>query len=316
MSKITSVTRLAFILDKLNNGKKLNIEHLSYEYDVSTRTIRRDLELIEEVWPKFLLKDGENFYSVQKNILNNVLMGNDLATLTSVLDIFKNSGVKFNLNDNMKKMLTNGKRVYKLDTKPFEELKNRDILHNLEQAIEYRQHISFTYIKDETINIFKVKPYKIAFLNENFYLASVNSETDEFLLSRISLIKEVVVDSKTFYINPQLDNFISKIQTPWARYVEGSQNEVKVVVIANQSISRYFKMKKYLPSQKILQEFDNGDLELEFTVSNLKEIEELIIKWLPKLRVVSPMKLNSIIKKLLLYKLKGIPEEKSLNNEN
>jgi len=308
MSKITSVHRLSNILDKLNNGKKLNIEYLSYEFDVSTRTIRRDLEMIDEVWPDFLLKDGENFYSIKKNILNNVLMGSDLATLTSILDIFKSSGVKFKLNDNMKKLLNNGKRIYKLDTKPFEELNNRDILHNLEKAIDYRQYINYTYIKDDTVTKFKVKPYKIVFLNENFYLASENAKNGEFLLSRISLIKEVFIESGTFYLNPHLDKFISNLQTPWARYKHGESNSVTVVVEVNKRISRYFKMKKYLPSQKITCELDDGGLELEFKVSNLKEVEELVIKWLPGLKIISPSGLNDTIRKQLEYKLGSLPK--------
>jgi len=40
-------------------------------------------------------------------------------------------------------------------------------------------------------------------------------------------------------------------------------------------------LKKYLPSQEVVAYFDNGDIEVQYTISNYKELEELTIKWLP-----------------------------------
>lgn len=74
------------------------------------------------------------------------------------------------------------------------------------------------------------------------------------------------------------------------------------------SIRRYFILKKYLPSQEVVAHFKNGDIEVQYKVSNYKELEELIIKWLPKIRIMHPRPLKKMIKKTLEKKLKGLTQ--------
>jgi predicted DNA-binding transcriptional regulator YafY len=58
----------------------------------------------------------------------------------------------------------------------------------------------------------------------------------------------------------------------------------------------FFENKKFLPSQKIIDRLENGNLLLSFLVTQELEIEELIKKWLPYLKVVEPLSLDEKIK--------------------
>ena len=75
---------------------------------------------------------------------------------------------------------------------------------------------------------------------------------------------------------------------------------------ANKDIRRYFRMKQYLPSQKITKEYDNGDILVEYSVTHPHELEELVIKWLPKIEVISPRNFQKSLQRRLKQKLSAI----------
>jgi len=68
----------------------------------------------------------------------------------------------------------------------------------------------------------------------------------------------------------------------------------------------FFIFKKYLHSQEIVLTFDNGDIEVHYTVSSLQELEELVIKWLPKIEILSPQGFKKMMKRALKQKLASI----------
>jgi len=61
--------------------------------------------------------------------------------------------------------------------------------------------------------------------------------------------------------------------------------------------------KKYLPSQEIVHTFENGDIEVQYTITNFREVEELIIKWLPRMQIIAPKNLEKMIKRTLAKKM-------------
>jgi len=93
------------------------------------------------------------------------------------------------------------------------------------------------------------------------------------------------------------------MQTPWSEF---DSKDIIVRIKANKKLSKYFKLKKYLPSQNIIKIFDNQEMEIEYKVSSLKEIEGLVIKWLPDITILQPIELNIKVKEKLLYKIDGL----------
>ena len=78
-----------------------------------------------------------------------------------------------------------------------------------------------------------------------------------------------------------------------------------VKLLVKQKVAKYFILKKYLPTQKIIQKLDNEDLEVQYSITDFKEIEELLIKWLPHVKVLEPLALNEMVREVLLGKLEG-----------
>ena len=192
------------------------------------------------------------------------------------------------------------KEFFKTTLNKYEVIKNDDdilkklndcVINQLMLNIEYKQYSSIKMIKN-------LKPYKILFMNSNFYLACEVDNDYKFTLYRIANILDIEIDfDKTFDIDIEINDFIAHIQTPFAIYKENYRDHlVKVIVEINKVKVRFFEAKNFLPSQKIEETLENGNLLVSFTVTQELEVEELIKKWLPHLKVIEPLTLDEKIK--------------------
>jgi len=92
-------------------------------------------------------------------------------------------------------------------------------------------------------------------------------------------------------------DFADSIQTPFAKYSENwKSNMIKIKVEIDKSKAMYFEIKNHLPSQKIIKRKENGNIVVSFEVTQELEIEELIKKWIPFVKVLEPASLDKKIK--------------------
>ena len=86
------------------------------------------------------------------------------------------------------------------------------------------------------------------------------------------------------------------MQTPWAKYTHNYKNYlIEVVVEVNSTKAHHFKAKKYLPSQRIIEEKEEGNLVLSFTVTQDLEMMDIVKRWIPHMKVISPLSLKEKI---------------------
>jgi len=303
MGQKSSLYRTIQILKELNAGKKLCITNLATAYEVSDRTIRRDFELIKELFGDFITKEGDCYQAYKKVLLEEVLNATDLMTLANIVNIFGITKKESQISDKTKALIKQSMSVYDFKSRPFENIKNIEVIKKLEHAIKFNKEIKIKYKTERAINQTNFKPYKILFLNENFYLVGENSSKPQFEFRRISMIKEVIHTKKLFYTDSQIDTFIKKIQTPWAVF---GKEEILVKLRISKKVRRFFTFKKYLPSQEVVHTFDNGDIEVHYKVTSLNELEELVIKWLPSIEVIAPLGFKRMLKKRLKQKLSSL----------
>lgn len=300
MSKESSTQRLMEILKDLENGKMLCLSELAARYDTSERTIRRDFELIENVFGDIFIKPQKGcFRIVNKQLLDNVLNSTELYMLKNILKLSDKSKLSLSqdIDDKVKEAIlkedTNSPYVFK--HKPYEEIyENKEKFKFLEHAIKFRKEITFTYNNLNRVNIFTLKPYKIVFLSENFYLASeieLKNGTN-VTISRIAFISDMVETGKIFNHNLDIMNFINYIHSPWATYKPNFRQHLKEVVVeVDKEQAKYFKLKKFFPTQKILSEDENGKLTISYIVTSENEILGLVKQWIPHIKVIKPQSL-------------------------
>jgi len=306
--------RVLELLKRFNNGQKVCIEALQQDDEPwsgkSEKTIRRDLDVIKEYFPESfeLIRGGKGekgcYKAITKEVFNNFLDKDTIALMVQTFSIAQRNNILENLNisESDKRIIDakikKSKECYAFITKPF-ETKKQDVklLREMEKAITYKQYATITQKESIGLQTYEIKLYKILFMNENFYLVGENTdEQHPFSIFRISNITDIKVDKKTFHINPEIADFIKEIQTPYPKYTSSFREHlINVVVEVSPQKARFFKMKDFLPSQKTLKEKEDGTLVLSFRVTQEMEMEELVKKWLPHMRVISPLSLKEKI---------------------
>ncbi|SFV55066.1 hypothetical protein MNB_SV-8-297 [hydrothermal vent metagenome] len=216
MSQKSSLYRTIEILKHLNEGKKLCVTRLSQEYEVSDRTIRRDFELIRELFGDFMSKEGECYRAYKKVLLDEVLHATDLMTLANIVNLFGMTKKQSLISDKTQALIDKSMSVYDFKSRPFENIQNHEVIKKLEHAIKFHKEIQIRYKSERAVTQANFRPYKILFLNENFYMVGENNSKNQFEFRRISMIEEVTYKSKTFSPHKEITNFIKSIQTPWA----------------------------------------------------------------------------------------------------
>jgi len=303
MSKQSSLHRVLEILNRLNSGEKLCVSRLLDEYEVSERTIQRDFKMIIEVFGNFLDKERECYHGKEKFLLQNLLGASDLLMLAHILHLFNLANKTFFINTKIQTAIKDAEEIYMFKAKELETIKNVSIVNQIEHAIKYKKQLMIEYSGRKKESVIILQPYRIVLLNQNFYLLGENYKTKQVNKLRISLIKKVKITSKNFKHNIQINNFITNIQTPWSEY---NSKNIIIKIKVHKKLAKYFKLKQYLPSQNIIRTLDNKEIEVEYRVSSLREIEGLIIKWLPDITIIEPQELKNKVREKLLYKLDGL----------
>ena len=305
--------RVLELIRMFNLGQTVCIEQLQEHnlwYGMSERTIGRDLKVIKEYFPEsFELIRGSKgekgcYKAVTKKAFENFMKPEVLSLMVQTFKMASRSDMfdEFDLDSKdrsiIKRKITELDNIYEFKHKPFENVKSDNVIFKkLENSIKYQKCIILEYQTQNGIIKQEVKPYKIIFINENFYLAcEIEHEEYQFSMFRISKIKIVEDTEKTFYKNIDIANFIKDIQTPFAIYTPNyKEHQVEVLVEIASKKAYFFKSKKYLKSQQILETKENGNLIVSYMVTKPMEVEELIKRWLPYIKVIKPLSLKTKI---------------------
>lgn len=305
--------RVLELLKRFNDGQTLCIESLQRDSmweGKSEKTIRRDLDVIKEYFPdSFELiraSKGEKgcYKAITKDVFNNFMDKDTIALMVQTFNIAQRNNIleDMSISDKDKRIIESkikkSKNCYEFITKPYETKKGDvKLLKELERAIDQKRYVTITQREHGTPKEYEVKPYKIVFMNENFYLACENTNEEfPFSIFRLVNIYKVKLHTNTFHINPDIADFIKQMQTPFPKYTPQFRNHlIDVVVEVPKSKARLFKAKKHLASQKTLQEKEDGTLVLSFRVTQEREMQELVKKWIPHMRVIEPLSLKQSI---------------------
>lgn len=315
----SQTARVLELIKRFNNGQKVCIEHLQNDINwwndsknepMSEKSIRRDLDVIKEYFPESfeLIRGGKGekgcYKAVTQSVFENFLKPDALSLLVQTFSIAQRSQLfdSFNMDDSDRRIVESKikevNRYYEFKNKPFETKKDDMVIFKkLEHSIKHQKCIILDYEIGNKIESVEVKPYKIVFMNENFYIAcEVEHELYQFSIYRISKIKQITDTRKTYQKNLDIDDFIKHMQTPFAVYKKDFRKyfiDIKLEVNAKKAF--FFKAKKFLPSQNIIEEKEDGSLIINYKVTQELEIEELVKRWIPYVKVIEPISLKEKI---------------------
>jgi len=320
--------RVLELINRFNDGQKVCIDqlmedakeahnHSGSEVDklwfndstgkpMSEKSIRRDLDIVKYHFPRAFDLSGEKgcYKSLNKKMFDNFLNPKALSLMIQTFNIAQRNNMfdSLDINQEDKNALNKKARqinnVYEFKNRPFETKESdTELFHILEENIKNKKSLFLMY--EQTANKIieiEIKPYKILFMNDNFYLACAVDNEYMYSLYRISKIKNIKELGKKFNTDKEIEQFIKDIQTPFSRYAQDYQsNLIEITVQVDKAKAYFFKAKKYLSSQNIIDEDEKGNIIVQYTVTQEKEMEDLIKRWLPHIKVLEPLSLQKSI---------------------
>lgn len=304
---MAQVERIFQILKILSEGcvicmRRDEVQVFLDDFSIQLRTLQKDMQIVRDYLGDNLTYHNDCYKLVKKDILEDFFQDNAKEIkrffhAIALIDpkVFGEGFKKYKyLLDEIK---IQQKEVYLFLENPFEEMKHLDIKEKLEVYIQERCYIDIDYEIDQHFKFKRAQPYKIVYQNENWYVAVLTPEDHEvnggFKLLRLNFIKDLRksngFSSQHFHENTQVKEFLEKrFQSLFTSY---DKEFFKVIVEVDESVSRHFKKKNFLKSQRIIGKKDNK-LLVEFSINDDMEIIPLVQRWLPHVKVIEPLRIH------------------------
>jgi len=288
------------ILEDLKKGKIICTQEYANYLGVDKRSVQRYLEEISNFYDIELIKPKRGCYSVPqiskiKEKIIDAKESEDFEKFADILALLNKEVLEFLEIDKtvIKKIVSED--IFKIKGSPVETFINIDMYKKIKRAIKYRKILDILYISDEKYEFKNIKPLKIIFAEGNWYLVALNDDNinNGFKFLRINFIKNIKEYSKTFKPVKEAEEFLDNFQSLFSRY---KVKPFEVILEIDNEVKRYFKVKKFLPSQTIIDENDEF-LTVKYYVTSEDEILMIVKKWLPFIRIKSPEFLKNRLKK-------------------
>ncbi|MGL4911031.1 MAG: helix-turn-helix transcriptional regulator [Romboutsia sp.] len=304
--------RLLGILNILVNIDRITIQDLAERFEVSKRTIFRDLDTLNKSGIPIVTYSGVGGgvslvegYKHNKTVFSKNDIKNIFIALSGLMSINKNNDL-INL---MAKIIPEesktilGESDYLIDLSSwFKDSITQEKVSNLHKAIQSNRYVYIEYISKNSRRERTIQPYKLIFKQSYWYLYGLCEDNDEFRLFKINRIASYVILDKTFTC--KLINNINFISNFGVNYLNEKESESFYNVILEYEAINEFALTQKIDA-KLLRR-SNGELKgyITLEVNNLDWATDFVMSLLDKVKVVSPPELKEKIK----LKIKNISE--------
>ena len=193
------INRLFEIIYILLDKKKITAKELAEHFEVSTRTIYRDVEDISAAGIPIYMNKGRNGgisllpdYVLNKTVLTEKEK-NDILSAMQALDAFDESSVSLTLSKVSSFFGNNNQGYYEIDFDDWGIL-IKDQFEKAKQGILSKKLLSFDYLSSLNSKTKRtVEPYKLWFKEKNWYLKGYCLTKKDMRIFRFSRMRNVEI---------------------------------------------------------------------------------------------------------------------------
>lgn len=295
---LKKLNRLLYLLNILDSGE-IQVQREARELDVTERTIQRDINDIDAGgFPIYKAAPGIYKFIEGFSLKKMNLTEGEASLFLVMQDVISPLGKPFQdtLASLRQKVLNAPEEspfYIKMPTgNKYEETK---ITRVLEKGIRTHTKVFMTLSADTSRPLnYDVNPLKIMNYDGFWYLLGINAykQVRKFRLDRIL---DAVNTDKSFKPTKNIQKMLQESQNIWF----GEKRDKKVTFWVPAEFASYFEKKAYFPLQKILKKQKNGDILVETSVSNYREIIPTVLSWLEHITLVEPEDFKALIKDIL-----------------
>lgn len=275
MDKDKLSTRLVAILQYLNNGERFSLEELAQEFNVSIRTIQRDLHDRLAFIP---IKKENGKYFLESYVLGKLSFKDiqNFAILSGIGKLYPSLDKEF-LNDLLNEKIN---KAFLVKTQNYETL-DREIFEKLSAAIIANHPIKF-YYKDKNRH---VNPYKLINIENIWYLlADENGTLKTFTFSKITRL--YIEKKENFSLK---EDFLKQIQKDQSNWI--SKENKEAILKLDKKAKEYFLRKNALAKYEFVDE-DENFIYIKAFYTYDDELLNLIRYWIPYIKIQKPLALK------------------------
>ena len=269
--------RVVSILNKLDSGKVISSSELAEEFEVSLRTIQRDLDLLSNTgFPLSSSERGLYTFVEGFSLKKANLTGEEASLLSFLFDMTKSLGKDFEKSCGgiIKKVIQQEYETpfyAKLPQGPMKKLES-PFIKTLEDAVCDCHKITIAYDASGKVKKYDLCPLKIIFYDGFWYLLAQRYGKEYVLKVRIEKIKDVEVQDESFAPPENLQTMLDESVNIWFNEFKPS----KVLLRINKEVAHFFKQRIYFPKQKIKKENKDGSLLVESKIGDFREVTSTI----------------------------------------
>ncbi len=269
--------RLASILQKLNQGERLDPDVLAREYNVHKRTIQRDL--LERFAFLPLEKTG-GLHHLDPAYLGRITLRDieRFAGLAGLAGLFPGLDTQF-IRELFDSRLQDTLEIH---GGSYEDLQHRiEDFRSLQRAISQHQLVRFTYRKAEGDKRVSVAPYRLINNDGIWYLAATDAgKPKAYAFSKISALS--CLDDR-FQPDPATRQMLDQEDSIWL-----NPKKTEVILTVAPAVAFYFRRRRLIAQQVIEKELEDGGLILSGRFAHPDQILPIVRQWIPHVRIVSP----------------------------
>lgn len=299
------IDRLISMISVLTNKERVTIQELADKFEVSKRTIFRDLDTLNMAGIPIVSFPGigggisvSEGYKVNRTILSE----EDIKNLYVGLHGLRSIESEGSIQNLMNKLLPKDERVIIAESDIFidlsswfedSEMQNKvKILHS---AILNRQCIEMEYISIHSQSKRTVEPHKLVFKQAYWYLYAFCLEKNNFRLFKLTRILSYKVLDRKFCYRPN-----SEINFDINHTISSTSDYPIEVLLEYDKEDKFYIVDKI--GSKYLQPSDDCEVEtclIRFYTSNIDWVADLVISLQGKVRAIQPTSLRHRVKKKL-----------------
>lgn len=302
---LKKLNRLLYLLNILDSGE-IQVQREARELDVTERTIQRDINDIDAGgFPIYKAAPGVYKFIEGFSLKKMNLTEAEASLLLVMQDVISPLGKPFQdtLASLRQKVLNAPEEspfYIKMPTgNKYEETK---ITRVLEKGIRTHTEVLMSLAADTSRKLtYELKPLKIMNYDGFWYLLGINAykQVRKFRLDRIL---DAVNTDKSFKPTKNIQKILQESQNIW--FGENRDKEVTFWVPAE--FAPYFEKKESFPLQKILKKQKNGDILVETSIFNYREIIPTVLSWLEHVTLVEPDDFKALIEDIFRQAIQRI----------
>lgn len=286
--------RLISIIFKLLNNEILSATSLAEEFQVSSRTIYRDIEVIGAAGIPVVSYQGTkggfgiiNGYKFDKSLMTSSDIVNLITVLSSLSSIFEDKDIAHTI-DRLKSLdVNNNKSALMVDlenhkTEPYS-------LMNLRKAISEKRVIHFDYISNKNeFTSREMEPILLHYKLRNWYLYGFCRERKNYREFRVSRMMNSSLTGEKFIQDHEVGGDFT--------YTVNNLEDFEDVVIQANANSLYLVLDQIPNASKML----HSDGSMTFTISVYKPLhaewlKSILLSFGSGAKIIKPVELQSVL---------------------